>query len=59
MKLEKIKNFAKDMRKNIIFTAYKAGSKSAHIGGALSVTDIVAVLYSEVMNIKKPIFRSR
>ena len=35
MKLDKIKNFAKDMRKNIIFTAYKAGSKSAHIGGAL------------------------
>ena len=53
MKLEKIKNFAKDMRSNIIFTAYKAGSKSAHIGGALSVTDIVAVLYSEIMNIKK------
>ena len=53
MKIEKIKNFAKDIRKNIIFTAYKAGSKSAHIGGALSVTDIVAVLYSEIMNIKK------
>ena len=58
MKLDKIKNFAKDMRRNIIFTAYKAGSKSAHIGGALSVTDIIAVLYSDIMNIKKKkIFR--
>ena len=53
MKLDKIKIFAKDMRRNIIFTAYKAGSKSAHIGGALSVTDIIAVLYSDIMNIKK------
>ena len=53
MKLDKIKNFAKDMRRNIIFTAYKAGSKSAHIGGALSVTDIIAVLYSDIINIKK------
>jgi transketolase len=53
MKLGKTKNFAKDMRENIIFTAYKAGSKSAHIGGALSVTDIIAVLYSDIMNIKK------
>ena len=53
MKLDKIKIFAKDMRRNIIFTAYKAGSKSAHIGGALSVTDIIAVLYSNIMNIKK------
>ena len=27
MKLGKTKNFAKDMRENIIFTAYKAGLK--------------------------------
>ena len=53
MKLDKIKNFAKDMRRNIIFTAYKAGSKSAHIGGALSAADIMAVLYSDIMKIKK------
>lgn len=41
------------MRKNIIFTAFKAGSKSAHIGGALSCVDVIAVLYSKIMNIKK------
>ena len=53
MKINQLKNFAKNIRKNIIFTAFKAGSKSAHIGGALSATDIIAVLYSDIMNIKK------
>ena len=53
MNIKKLKNFAKKIRKNIIFSAFKAGSKSAHIGGALSATDIMAVLYSEIMKIKK------
>ena len=53
MKINKLKNFAKNIRKNIIFTAFKAGSKSAHIGGALSIADIIAVLYSDIMKIKK------
>ena len=53
MKINKLKNFAKNIRKNIIFTAFKAGSKSAHIGGALSAADIIAVLYSDIMKIKK------
>ena len=53
MSLKKFEEFAKNIRKNIIFTAYKAGSKSAHIGGALSSADIIAVLYSGVMKIKK------
>mgnify|MGYP001469066560 FL=1 len=45
MTITKLKNFAKNIRKNIIYTAFKAGSKSAHIGGALSTADIIAVLY--------------
>ena len=53
MKLNKIKSFAKNIRKNIIFTAYKAGAKSAHIGGALSCADIMAVLYSDILQFKK------
>ena len=53
MKINKLKNFAKNIRKNIIFKAFKAGSKSAHIGGALSAADIIAVLYSGIMKIKK------
>jgi transketolase len=50
---KKTKNLAKNIRKNIIFTAFKAGAKSAHIGGALSIADIMAVLYSGVLNLKK------
>ncbi len=53
MNIKKIKNFAKNIRKNIIYAAYKAGSKSAHIGGALSAADIVSVLYSSILKIKK------
>ena len=53
MKIDNLKNFAKKIRKNIIFTAYKAGAKSAHIGGALSCADLVAVLYSDIMNLAK------
>ena len=53
MKIVKLKNFAKQVRKNIIYTAYKAGAKSAHIGGALSIADLVAVLYSDIIKIKK------
>lgn len=53
MNSKNIKLFALNIRKNIIFTAYKAGHKSAHIGGALSIADIFAVLYSEVLNLKK------
>ncbi len=53
MNLKKLENFARNIRKNIIFTAFKAGAKSAHIGGALSAADIIAVLYSSIMKIKK------
>ena len=53
MNLKNTKNFATNIRKNIIYTAYKAGSKSAHIGGALSIADIIAVLYSNIIKIKK------
>jgi len=53
MKIVKLKNFAKQVRKNIIYAAYKAGSKSAHIGGALSIADLIAVLYSDIIKIKR------
>ena len=53
MRIKNLKTFAKNIRKNIIFTAFKAGSKSAHIGGALSAADIIAVLYCNIMKIKK------
>ncbi len=57
----KIENLAKQYRKNILFAAYSAGAKSAHIGGALSIVEIVACLYGEVMNLdpKNPLNSNR
>lgn len=53
MNIGKLNDFAKKIRQNIIFTAFKAGAKSAHIGGALSAADIISVLYSDIIKIKK------
>lgn len=39
--------FSNKLRKKILDTAYHAGAKSAHIGGALSLADIISVLYSK------------
>ena len=48
-----LKSYAKNLRKTILDTAFKAGSKSAHVGGALSAADIVSVLFGKVMNLNK------
>ena len=53
MNISRTENFAKKIRKNIVYAAFKAGAKSAHLGGALSSADIMAVLYSSILNIKK------
>lgn len=52
-KIDSIKKFSKKLKKNILDMALHAGSNSAHIGGALSLTDIVACLYSSIMKIDK------
>ena len=52
-KKELIKKFSKKLKKNILDMALHAGSNSAHIVGALSLTDIVACLYSSIMKIDK------
>jgi transketolase len=49
MDIVKIKELAKQIRKDILFSAFSAGAKSAHIGGALSIVEIVATLYGGVM----------
>ena len=51
LSLEKIKNFSIKVRKNILSMAYEAGSSSAHIGGALSIADIVSLLFVNKMKI--------
>ena len=52
-KIYSIKKFSKKLKKTILDMALHAGSNSAHIGGALSLTDIVACLYSSIMKIDK------
>ena len=49
-KFEKIKIFSKRMRKAILETSFKCGEPS-HIGGALSIVDIMAVLYGDILDI--------
>ncbi len=48
MIISEISNLAKNIRKNILYAAFKAGASSAHVGGALSIVDIFAVLYGSV-----------
>ncbi len=49
MDINEIKEFAKAIRRTAVTMAYK--TKTSHTGGNLSQADILAVLYSGVMNI--------
>jgi transketolase len=59
--LNNIKDFAFQVRKNIIDMAFSAGSSSAHFGGALSIVEIISLLFSHKMKINKddPIWEER
>ena len=52
-KVELVKNFAFNVRKNILKMAFEAGSSSSHLGGALSIVEIVSFLFSYQMKIDK------
>ncbi len=57
--MDKTKKFAYDIRKTLLDEiAHKGGG---HIGGSLSIVDVLAVLYGEVMNIRpdKPDWEKR
>lgn len=43
---------ALDMRKDVLRMALKAGSAGAHLGGALSMIEIMAVLYLHILRLK-------
>ncbi len=47
--ISKIQKFSKSVRKNIMEMAFSAGASSAHLGGALSIVEIVSTLFSHVM----------
>ena len=49
--IKKITNFATEIKLNIIETAYRTNGKNAHIGGALSIVDILATLYGHILEI--------
>ena len=51
--IKNINNFSNKIRKNILEMAYAAGASSSHFGGALSIADITATLFSYRMKINK------
>ncbi len=51
-KILRIKKMCVRMRKNILDMAINAGTESSHFGGGLSIVEITATLYGEIMNYK-------
>lgn len=49
--LEKCKKAANQMRKDALYMTYKAGNPGAHIGGGLSMIEIMATLYVGIMKL--------
>ena len=43
--IDKIKDLSYEIKKNILEMAFSAGASSSHFGGALSIVDIVSVLF--------------
>ena len=54
---KKIIKFANSIRLDVIKTAYETDGKNAHIGGALSMCDILAVLFGSVINLNSRNFK--
>jgi transketolase len=52
-KIEEIEKFSKNLRKNILDMAFSAGASSSHLGGALSIVEIVASLFGYKMKINE------
>lgn len=59
--INKIKIFALNIRKKILDMSLIAGADSSHFGGALSIVEIVSVLFSDIMRINKenPLWEDR
>ena len=43
--IDKIKDLSYEIKKNILEMAFSAGASSSHFGGALSIVDVVSVLF--------------
>ena len=51
--LKKTSEFSLNNRKKILEMSFNAGSASAHIGGALSSSDIISVIFSDFLKYDK------
>ncbi len=52
-KIISVEKFALNLRKNILKMAFEAGSSSSHLGGALSIVEIISFLFCHQMRIDK------
>jgi len=52
-KIAEIKKFSNFLKRKILEMAYIAGSSSSHLGGALSLVDVVSVLFTSRIKYKK------
>jgi len=51
MSPENIRDFALQLRRDVVEITYYSGTQSSHIGGELSAADIMAVLYGAVLHV--------
>ena len=47
----KVENFSKSIKRIILDMSLEAGASSSHFGGALSISDIVAVLFGHTLKL--------
>lgn len=52
-KIKELENYAFNMRRHALTMSYAAGSHAAHFGGGMSMIDILAVLYGDILNLDK------
>ncbi len=59
--INKINEFAFHMRKHALTMSYASGNHAVHFGGGMSVIDILAVLYAEILKLDKnnPVWEDR
>ncbi len=59
--INEIHHIANEMRKDIALMTFNSITYGAHLGGAMSATDILAVLYTQIMriDIKNPRWKNR
>ena len=58
---EELEKIALEMRKDVLGMALSAGPKGAHIGGSLSIIELLTVLYADIMkyDVKNPSWDER